>query len=223
MSRSRQCPSQSNGIIVRDSSQSEFCNTIPPKAAATATDWRVGLANKLNLCCASHPMISEPGDLCGGPGTGRKGRQAMQSPVIKRSIVIAGHKTSVSLEDAFWRGAQGDRNRPQQDIVGPRRRDRYRTPARQSVVGHPAVRARPLPGKNQRSCCREEQPNAADGDARSSHISSAAAIKDQPAVPLLMGRLARSAAARAAAYLLLLIRFLGCRVLGARRTRRMPV
>jgi predicted DNA-binding ribbon-helix-helix protein len=24
--------------------------------------------------------------------------------VLKRSIVIAGHKTSVSLEDAFWRG-----------------------------------------------------------------------------------------------------------------------
>jgi len=28
----------------------------------------------------------------------------MKSPVIKRSIVIAGHKTSVSLEDAFWGG-----------------------------------------------------------------------------------------------------------------------
>ena len=28
----------------------------------------------------------------------------MKSPVIKRSIVIAGHKTSVSLEDAFWTG-----------------------------------------------------------------------------------------------------------------------
>jgi predicted DNA-binding ribbon-helix-helix protein len=28
----------------------------------------------------------------------------MKSQVIKRSIVIAGHKTSVSLEDAFWRG-----------------------------------------------------------------------------------------------------------------------
>jgi predicted DNA-binding ribbon-helix-helix protein len=27
----------------------------------------------------------------------------MSSPVIKRSIVIAGHKTSVSLEDAFWK------------------------------------------------------------------------------------------------------------------------
>jgi predicted DNA-binding ribbon-helix-helix protein len=25
-----------------------------------------------------------------------------RSPVIKRSVVIAGHKTSVSLEDAFW-------------------------------------------------------------------------------------------------------------------------
>jgi predicted DNA-binding ribbon-helix-helix protein len=28
----------------------------------------------------------------------------MKSPVVKRSIVIGGHKTSVSLEDAFWRG-----------------------------------------------------------------------------------------------------------------------
>ena len=26
----------------------------------------------------------------------------MKSPVVKRSIVIANHKTSVSLEDAFW-------------------------------------------------------------------------------------------------------------------------
>jgi predicted DNA-binding ribbon-helix-helix protein len=29
---------------------------------------------------------------------------AMKSLVTKRSIVIAGHKTSVSLEDAFWKG-----------------------------------------------------------------------------------------------------------------------
>jgi predicted DNA-binding ribbon-helix-helix protein len=28
----------------------------------------------------------------------------MNSAVVKRSIVIAGHKTSVSLEDAFWNG-----------------------------------------------------------------------------------------------------------------------
>jgi predicted DNA-binding ribbon-helix-helix protein len=36
----------------------------------------------------------------------------MKSLVVKRSIVIAGHKTSVSLEDAFWNGlkeiAHGD-------------------------------------------------------------------------------------------------------------------
>ena len=28
----------------------------------------------------------------------------MKSPVAKRSIVLAGHKTSVSLEDEFWVG-----------------------------------------------------------------------------------------------------------------------
>jgi predicted DNA-binding ribbon-helix-helix protein len=27
----------------------------------------------------------------------------MRSTVVKRSVVIAGHKTSVSLEDAFWK------------------------------------------------------------------------------------------------------------------------
>ena len=32
------------------------------------------------------------------------GAGGMKSPVVKRSIVIAGHKTSVSLEDAFWKG-----------------------------------------------------------------------------------------------------------------------
>ena len=28
----------------------------------------------------------------------------MKSTVVKRSVVVAGHKTSVSLEDAFWNG-----------------------------------------------------------------------------------------------------------------------
>lgn len=28
----------------------------------------------------------------------------MKSSVVKRSIAISGHKTSVSLEDAFWSG-----------------------------------------------------------------------------------------------------------------------
>jgi predicted DNA-binding ribbon-helix-helix protein len=28
----------------------------------------------------------------------------MKSLVVKRSVVLSGHKTSVSLEDAFWKG-----------------------------------------------------------------------------------------------------------------------
>ena len=44
----------------------------------------------------------------------------MKSPVVKRSIVIAGHKTSVSLEDAFWKGLKeiaGSRNMTLSDLV----------------------------------------------------------------------------------------------------------
>jgi predicted DNA-binding ribbon-helix-helix protein len=44
----------------------------------------------------------------------------MKSPVVKRSIVIAGHKTSVSLEDAFWRGLKeiaSGRNATLSDLV----------------------------------------------------------------------------------------------------------
>jgi predicted DNA-binding ribbon-helix-helix protein len=44
----------------------------------------------------------------------------MKSAVIKRSVIINGHKTSVSLEDAFWNGlreiAQGRRVTIQQMI-----------------------------------------------------------------------------------------------------------
>jgi predicted DNA-binding ribbon-helix-helix protein len=44
----------------------------------------------------------------------------MKSPVIKRSIVVAGHKTSVSLEDAFWKGLKeiaDDRDVTLSDLV----------------------------------------------------------------------------------------------------------
>jgi predicted DNA-binding ribbon-helix-helix protein len=36
----------------------------------------------------------------------------MKSPVVKRSIVLNGHKTSVSLEEPFWNGMK--------DIAGER-------------------------------------------------------------------------------------------------------
>jgi predicted DNA-binding ribbon-helix-helix protein len=45
----------------------------------------------------------------------------MKSPVVKRSIVVAGHKTSVSLEDAFWKGLKeiaGRRHMTLSDLVG---------------------------------------------------------------------------------------------------------
>jgi predicted DNA-binding ribbon-helix-helix protein len=45
----------------------------------------------------------------------------MKSKVVKRSIVIAGHKTSVSLEEAFWRALKAiaaDRRMTMSDLVG---------------------------------------------------------------------------------------------------------
>jgi predicted DNA-binding ribbon-helix-helix protein len=45
----------------------------------------------------------------------------MKSPVVKRSIVVAGHKTSVSLEEAFWNGMKeisGLREMTLSELVG---------------------------------------------------------------------------------------------------------
>jgi predicted DNA-binding ribbon-helix-helix protein len=44
----------------------------------------------------------------------------VKSQVVKRSIVIAGHKTSISLEDAFWEGLKeiaGKRNMGLSNLV----------------------------------------------------------------------------------------------------------
>ena len=44
----------------------------------------------------------------------------MESLVLKRSVVIAGHKTSISLEDAFWKGLKeiaGARNMTLSDLI----------------------------------------------------------------------------------------------------------
>jgi predicted DNA-binding ribbon-helix-helix protein len=63
-----------------------------------------GYPNKLNLCCASHPRISEHCDL------------PIEGPVDR----FAGHKTSVSLEDAFWTGLKDiaiGRNKTLSDLV----------------------------------------------------------------------------------------------------------
>ena len=45
----------------------------------------------------------------------------MKSPVVKRSIVVASHKTSVSLEEAFWNSMKeisSARNMTLSELVG---------------------------------------------------------------------------------------------------------
>ena len=51
----------------------------------------------------------------------------MKSPVVKRSIRIAGRKTSVSIEDRFWKSLKeiaGERSISLSDLVAAIERDR---------------------------------------------------------------------------------------------------
>ena len=72
----------------------------------------------------------------------------MKSTVVKRSIVLAGHKTSVSLEDEFWVGlkeiAKAQR-KTLSDLVGSIDADRKHTnlssAIRLFVLGHYQQRA----------------------------------------------------------------------------------
>lgn len=67
----------------------------------------------------------------------------MKSPVVKRSIVIASHKTSVSLEDAFWTALKeiaSQRNMTLSDLVaaidGERRHGNLSSAIRIFVLDH---------------------------------------------------------------------------------------
>jgi predicted DNA-binding ribbon-helix-helix protein len=67
----------------------------------------------------------------------------MKSTVIKRSVVIAGHKTSVSLEDAFWKGLKEIarcRNSPLAELVAvidsERKHSNLSSAIRLFVLGH---------------------------------------------------------------------------------------
>jgi predicted DNA-binding ribbon-helix-helix protein len=54
----------------------------------------------------------------------------MESPIIKRSVVIGFHKTSVSLEDAFWKSLReiaGGRDMPLSHLVATIDADRQYT------------------------------------------------------------------------------------------------
>ena len=72
----------------------------------------------------------------------------MKSSVVKRSIVLAGHKTSVSLEDAFWEGLKDiakAQRKTLSDLVGSIDTDRQygnlSSALRLFVLGHYRKRA----------------------------------------------------------------------------------
>jgi predicted DNA-binding ribbon-helix-helix protein len=76
----------------------------------------------------------------------------MKSPVIKRSIVVAGHKTSVSLEDAFWKCLKEiaeDRDVTLSDLVSSidtdRRQGNLSSAIRLFVLDHFRNHAAPVP------------------------------------------------------------------------------
>ena len=78
----------------------------------------------------------------------------MKSPVVKRSIVIAGHKTSVSLEDAFWKGLKeiaGGRDMTLSDLVSTidsdRRHGNLSSAIRLFVLDHYRSRTETMDGK----------------------------------------------------------------------------
>ena len=72
----------------------------------------------------------------------------MKSTVVKRSIVLAGHKTSISLEDAFWQGLKDiakAQRKTLSDLVGSIDTDRQygnlSSALRLFVLGHCRKRA----------------------------------------------------------------------------------
>ena len=85
--------------------------------------------------------------VCGLPGNpsgtlvGPNGCFSMQSSILKRSVVIGGHKTSVSLEEAFWSSlaeiaASGQRSRSDllAEINGRRHAPNLSSAVRQFVL-----------------------------------------------------------------------------------------
>ncbi len=65
----------------------------------------------------------------------------MQTVIVKRSIVIAGHKTSVSLEDAFWNSLKDIGRSSDQTAV------RMRTAAWLHTRGREMAARRTVPAK----------------------------------------------------------------------------
>jgi predicted DNA-binding ribbon-helix-helix protein len=94
----------------------------------------------------------------------------MKSPVVKRSIVVAGHKTSVSLEEAFWNGMKeisSLRNMTLSELVGEidnnRQQGNLSSAIRLFVLDHFKNRAANSPGEAKQSEGRHSAPAAVTG------------------------------------------------------------
>ncbi len=90
----------------------------------------------------------------------------MKSPVVKRSIVLSGHKTSVSLEDAFWRGLKDiatTRRMTLSDLVGridsERKHGNLSSAIRLFVLDHYRARRSELERPPLRRAEIEREPN----------------------------------------------------------------
>ncbi len=102
----------------------------------------------------------------------------MKSPVVKRSIVVAGHKTSVSLEEAFWNGMKeisGLRNMTLSELVGEidgnRQQGNLSSAIRLFVLDYFKSRAMAASSRSRRS--RPSKPSRApfpDGASRLLHF-----------------------------------------------------
>jgi hypothetical protein len=67
----------------------------------------------------------------------------------RHSVVIDGHKTSVSLEDEFWDGLKESAVARQYQTVHPRHQNCFQATKGKPVIGHSAVRTGFLSVTNQ--------------------------------------------------------------------------
>lgn len=88
----------------------------------------------------------------------------MKSPVVKRSIVVANHKTSVSLEEAFWNGMKeisSVRNMTLSELVGEidgnRQQGNLSSAIRLFVLDYFRSRASTSPARGEDHVLAEEQ------------------------------------------------------------------
>jgi predicted DNA-binding ribbon-helix-helix protein len=103
----------------------------------------------------------------------------MKSPVVKRSIVVAGHKTSVSLEEAFWNGMKeisGLRDMTLSELVGEidsnRQQGNLSSAIRLFVLDYFRTRAMPAARRNAAAGLSRPRVDAASARNTASAINA---------------------------------------------------